>query len=88
MIVRRRDDWLVAKIGEDLVMMSMTNGRYIGLNEVGARVWDLIETSCDLDALCARLETEYEVAPAVCRAEIEAFISELVANGAASFDPH
>jgi len=86
MKLRRHDDWLAAKVGDELVMMSATTGRYLGLNDVGARVWDLLETPCDVDALCARLEQEYEVAPEVCRAEIDAFVTELIAHGAASFD--
>ena len=85
--IRRVDDWLAAKIGEELVMMNVKNGGYIGLNEVGARIWDLLETPRDFDALCAQLECEYEVEPAVCRAEVEAFVAELARHGAASIDP-
>jgi hypothetical protein len=85
--VCRKGDWLAAKIGEDLVMMSVASGSYLGLNDVGARIWDLLESPCDIDMLCLRLEAEYDVAPAVCRAEIEAFVAELVRHGAASIDP-
>jgi hypothetical protein len=85
--ISRAEDWLAAKIGEEMVMMSVKTGGYIGLNEVGARIWDLLETPCDIDALCARLESEYDVEPAVCRAEIEDFVAELVRHGAASIDP-
>jgi len=83
-MIRRHDGWLAAKVGEELVMMNAENGCYLGLNAVGARVWDLLETPGELDALCEKLMQEYEVAPAVCHAEIEAFIVELVKNGAAS----
>lgn len=84
--ISRRDDWLAASIGAELVMMSATSGRYIGLNEIGARVWEMLERPCDLDTLCARLLSEYDVEPSVCRAEVEAFVSELVASGAATID--
>lgn len=85
--VCRKGDWLAARIGEDLVMMSVASGCYLGLNDVGARIWDLLESPCDIDLLCLRLEAEYDVAPAVCRAEIETFVAELVRHGAASIDP-
>ncbi len=44
MMVRKQGDWLAAKVGDELVMMSAEKGNYIGLSEVGARIWELIET--------------------------------------------
>ena len=87
MMVRKEGDWLAARVGEELVMMSAANGDYVGLSEVGARIWELIETPQDLDAVCARLQDEFEVAPAVCRAEVETFLNELVQHGAIALDP-
>jgi hypothetical protein len=87
MIVKKQGDWLAAKVGEELVMMSAEKGNYIGLSEVGTRVWELIETPQDFGALCAQLEKEFDVTPDVCRAEVEAFLNELVKHGAAALDP-
>ena len=87
MRVRKQGDWLAAKIGDELVMMSTEKGNYIGLSEVGARIWELIETPQEVDAVCARLQEEYEVTPETCRAEVETFLNDLVKHGAASFDP-
>ena len=70
MMVRRQGDWLAAKVGDELVMMSAENGNYVGLSEVGARIWELIETPQAVDQLCARLQNEFDVTPAVCRAEV------------------
>jgi Coenzyme PQQ synthesis protein D (PqqD) len=86
MIVRKRGDWLAAKVGDELVMMSAENGNYIGLSEVGARIWELIETPQDVDAVCAQLQEEFEIAPEVCRAEVESFLNELVQHGAITLD--
>jgi hypothetical protein len=87
MIVRRQGDWLSAKVGEELVMMSAEKGNYIGLSEVGARIWELIETPQEIDALCVQLLDEFEVAPEVCRAEVDSFLNELVTHGAVALDP-
>jgi hypothetical protein len=86
-VVRRQGDWLSAKIGDELVMMSAEKGNYIGLSEVGARIWDLIETPQPVDSIVARLETEYEVGPETCRAEVQAFLTELSKHGAIALDP-
>lgn len=87
MIVRKQGDWLSAKVGDELVMMSAEKGNYIGLTEVGARIWELIDTPQDIDAVCAQLQDEFEVAPEVCRAEVETFLNELVKHGAIALDP-
>ena len=68
-------------------MMSAEKGNYIGLSEVGARIWELIETPQEVDAVCAQLENEFEVTPEVCRSEVETFLSELVKHGAIALDP-
>jgi len=86
MVIRKQGDWLAAKVGDELVMMSAEKGNYIGLSEVGARIWELIETPQEIDAVCARLLQEYEVGPDTCRNEVESFLDELVKYGAIAFD--
>ena len=87
MLVKKRGDWLAAKVGDELVMMSAEKGNYIGLSEVGARIWELIETPQEIDVVCTRLTEEYDVAPEICRAEVETFLNELVKHGAIALDP-
>jgi Coenzyme PQQ synthesis protein D (PqqD) len=87
MMVRKQGDWLAAKVGDELVMMSAEKGNYIGLSEVGARIWELIETPQDFESVCTRLQDEFEVEPEVCRAEVETFLDELVQHGAIALDP-
>ena len=65
MLVKKRGDWLAAKVGDELVMMSAEKGNYIGLSEVGARIWELIETPQEIDVVCTRLTEEYDVAPEI-----------------------
>ena len=86
-MVRRQGDWLSAKVGDELVMMSATSRHYVGLSEVGARIWELIEQPRSLDDVCAMLQGEYDVAPQVCRDEVEAFLKELMDHGAVALDP-
>jgi hypothetical protein len=87
MVVRKQGDWLAAKVGDELVMMSAEKGNYIGLSEIGARIWELIETPQPVDTVCARLQEEYEVTPEACRVEVESFLNELVKHGAVALDP-
>jgi hypothetical protein len=78
----RKDGWLAAYVGEELVMMSAESGAYLGLNDVGAKVWEMIDQPKALAAICEGLAREFETTPQACQAEVEAFLAELEARGA------
>jgi len=85
-MIHRNGDWLAAKVGDELVMMSAAKGNYIGLSAVGARIWELIETPCTVESLCAALVNEYDVDPATCRAEVDSFLATLGQHQAIRID--
>jgi hypothetical protein len=87
MIVRRQGDWVSGKAGEQLVMMNAETGSYMALNEVGKRVWEMIETPREFAEVCALLEKEFEVTPEACRAEVKQFLNELAGHGAVKLEP-
>jgi hypothetical protein len=86
MRIVRTGDWLTARIGDELVMMSARQGMYLGLTEVGARVWELLESESELDRICQTLEGEFDVAPDVCRAEVEVFVEEMASRGVVAIE--
>lgn len=86
MIVTKQGDWIAARVRDEVVMMSAEQGEYIGLNEVGARIWDLIDAPVAVESLCDRLIAEFEVEPDTCRAEVDAFLAKLVEHHAARLD--
>lgn len=87
MIIRKHGDWLAARVGDEMLMMSAAEGRYLGLSEVGARIWDLIETPRSTEDICATLEQEFAVTPATCRAEVDAFLLDLANVRAIVIEP-
>jgi hypothetical protein len=85
-VIYRDGDWLAAKVGDEMVMMSATKGNYIGLSPVGARIWELLETPRSMESLCGALIGEYDVDPATCRAEVDSFIATLSQQQAVRID--
>jgi hypothetical protein len=78
----RNDDILHAAVGtEEAVMMSVSAGRYYGVNAVGARIWELLETPVTVAQLCARLCEEFEVDAQTCEAQVLKFVNDLSDNG-------
>lgn len=85
--MRKRDDWLVAKVGDEILMMSAAQGLYLGLNAVGARIWDMIEVDATSDSICATLLEEFEVAPDICTVEVDAFLAQLAKHNVIAMAP-
>jgi len=85
--IRKADGWLSAKVGVEVVMMSVEHGRYVGLNETAARIWDLLDTSPEPGAICAELVREFDVEAAVCRRALDALVADLVEHGVVTVGP-
>jgi len=81
-MIQRSGDWLSAQVGDARVMMSIANGRYVGLGGVGGRIWDLIEQPRSEEELCQLLLAEFDVTEETCRAELAAFLQKLRECGA------
>lgn len=77
MLFSRNGDWISARVGDEIVMMSVEAGKYIGLNRVGARIWELMETPQSPDTLIAQLVGDFDVNKATCRAEVDSFLQSL-----------
>ena len=83
-LIQRKGDWLSARVGDEIMMMSHHHGKYIGMNAVGARIWELIETPRDSATLYAELQQEFAVSSEACEAEVDAFLAEMEKHGAVS----
>jgi len=78
----RKGDILHAPVGiEESVMLSPETGRYYGLNSVGSRIWELLETPKTVAQLCGELCEEFEVDSQTCEGEVLKFVQDLMDNG-------
>jgi len=78
----RNSDVLYAPVGtEHAVMMSIEVGRYYGVNAVGTRIWELLETPMTVAQLCAHIREEFDVDAWTCETEVLKFVNDLIDNG-------
>lgn len=80
-VIEQSRDWICSDLGDEVIMMNIDRGTYVGLNLVGAQIWRLIEAPCATDDICAALIDRFEVEPATCRAEVETFVDKMTARG-------
>lgn len=69
------------EIGGEGVILDLASASYFGLDDVGARLWRLLESDTHLDKACETLLREYAVDPDVLERDIQTLVTQLVAAG-------
>jgi hypothetical protein len=67
-------------LGNEAIVLSLDGGMYFGLDEVGMRIWQLLETH-DLAGVAAALAGEYDIEPALVESDVVAFVETLAGKG-------
>jgi hypothetical protein len=65
----------------EAVLLETVTGRYYGLDEVGTRMWSLLQFHGDAEAVCRELRAEYDVPEARLREDLAELIETLAARG-------
>jgi hypothetical protein len=65
----------------EAIVLDLDAGLYYGLNEVGARVWSLLQTPATVRSVLATLLDEYDVAPERCEQDLFGLIREFDERG-------
>lgn len=65
----------------EVTVLDPRAGVYFGLEDVGARVWQLLAGRPDLETLVRPLLAEFDVTPDTCRDDVRALLDELVERG-------
>jgi hypothetical protein len=80
--VTRDADILYAPVGAETgVMLSVAKDSYYGLDAVGLRIWELLDTPATVASVCPRLQEEFAIDAATCDAEVLKFVNDLFDNG-------
>ena len=83
MTLRRRRDLAWQQIGEELVVMSLTDKRVLGLNATGALLWSLVEER-DENGLVSALVERFATGEPQARQDVRGFLSMLRERGLVS----
>lgn len=79
--VVRSPDQVSATVDGEEVVLHLGSGVYFGLDGVGARVWELLESPRTLSELVKRITEEYVVEPEECEHDLRRFLGELERKG-------
>ena len=76
-VIQRKPGLLFNEIDGEIVMLSIENSEYYGLDKVGSRIWELIEKPVTIKELVSNLLVEFDVDENRCWNETTNFLSRL-----------
>ena len=68
---------LGSELASEVVMLSLRDGTYYGLDAVGAEVWRLIQSPSTIGHIVATIVDTFDVEEARCRTDVVALIASL-----------
>jgi hypothetical protein len=71
------DDVISHEVSGETVLLDLASENYFGLDEVGTRIWQLIQENGDLELIVKTLLDEYDVAEDTLKADVEKLLTEI-----------
>src|SRR6202163_2186514 len=76
-IVSRSPSVLTAEVDGEIVMMSIEQGRYFGLDDIGSDIWKRIEPPCSFATLIDGLAADYEADRTTIVTDVQSLLDRL-----------
>jgi hypothetical protein len=80
-IVAAAKEQVSCDLAGEAVILNLESGVYFGLNNLGARVWSLVQEPTTVEKLQEVLLEEYDVEPERCERDLLALLQKLVEAG-------
>lgn len=77
----RKEDLASTPVDGDLVILDLASNNYVGLDEIGRRIWTLIETPRSVADICESLAREYAGTTVEIERDVIAFLDALSEDG-------
>jgi Coenzyme PQQ synthesis protein D (PqqD) len=77
-IVSRSPSVLTAEVDGEIVMMSIEQGHYFGLDQIGSDIWKRIEPPCSFAALIDGLAADYEADRTTIVTDVQNLLGHMV----------
>lgn len=76
-ILQRKGDMLFNEIDGEVVMLSIENSEYYGMDKVGSFIWKLLEQPLSFKELVNSLLNKFDVSKEQCTTDVLAFLKKL-----------
>ena len=74
-------DVMVRDVAGETVLLNLNTGTYFGLDEIGTRMWNVLQNAGSIQEGYDILISEYDVEPDTLRKDLQKLIEDLVSHG-------
>ena len=78
---------MIQEVGGEAVLLDLKTERYLGLNEVGTRMWQVLLESDSIQAAYDTLLAEYDVTPQQLEEDLRELLDRLLENALITTEP-
>jgi len=72
---------MVRQVGDEAVLLNLKTEKYLGLDDVSNRIWQVLTSGGTIQAAYDALLAEFEVDPGKLRADLDEFVQQLLQYG-------
>ena len=76
----RNIEIITNEIDDEILMMSIEDGKYYGLNAVGSEIWKMLDEPKSIEEIIPALMEIFEIDDETCRKESLDFIESMIKN--------
>lgn len=80
-------DIVFQQLDGEAIVLNLTTGLTCNLDDIGARMWELITAHAAIEPAFLALLEEFDVQPGRLKADLIELVDNLAANGLLSFQP-
>lgn len=77
-LVSRRQDILSSKIDQEIILLSIDDSKYYGMDPIGSAIWHLLESPILVAHLIDTLQAQYNVTHEKCQSDVCRFLQLLL----------
>jgi hypothetical protein len=76
-IIQRNPEMVSADMDGEVVMMSIEDSAYYGLNAVGSDLWEALESPVSITSLCQRVIKNFDIDAKSCELDVMELLTDL-----------
>jgi len=77
-LITRSSEIVHTDMDGEVVMMSIEQGEYYGIDQIGSHIWNMLEEESSIEALCSRLCQRYDVDAKQCQQDVIRFLEKML----------
>ena len=74
-------DVMLRKVGDESILLDLKTERYLGLDDVATRIWEVVTTAGSIQSAYDALLIEFDVDPERLREDLDEFVQVLLQLG-------